>query len=338
VWSVLVLGGVGCGGGAGGGSKELAAGGSTFIEPLMKEWAGLYDKEKGVKIDYKGGGSGKGIQQMIEGTYAFGCTDAPMNAEELKSAKEKGGDVIHIPLTIGAVVPIYNLKDVKDPIKFDGPVLAAIFLGAITKWNDPALVKLNPGVNLPDKTINVVHRADPSGTTFIWTEYLSKASEGKWPKDKVAKQIDWPAGEGAKGSDQVANQVKATEGAIGYVEVLYALNDKIPFGSVRNQAGKDILASDMNSLTAAAEGAEIKPDLTFSLTNAPGDQSYPISSAVWAVFYAKQPADKGPLLVNFLKWATHDGQKHAPNLHYAPLPDKLVKLTDKKLEEVKIGQ
>jgi phosphate transport system substrate-binding protein len=328
--------GLGCGAGNrdGGQVKELVAGGSTLVDPMMREWARIYDKETDVKIDYKGGGSGKGIEQMTEGTYAFGCTDAPMNEKELEAAKAKNGAVIHIPLIIGSVAPAYNLKDVKEAIKFTGPILADIYLGKITKWNDKALLELNKGVDLPDKSIKVVRRSDPSGTTFTFTSYLASVSdEWKTAMGRGAKEVKWPVGEGAKGTDGVANQVKATDGAIGYIEVLYALNKDIQTGSVRNSAGKDIRGDDMDGLTAAAEGKlkDIPEDLTFTLVNASGDKSYPICAVVWAVIFEKQPSDRQKVVVDFLRWATHEGQKEAPALHYAPLPKGLVDRIDKKL-------
>jgi phosphate transport system substrate-binding protein len=330
----------GCGGGGDGNQvKELAAGGSTFVDPMMKSWAKSYDTAKGVKIDYKGGGSGKGISQMTEGIYAFGCTDAPMNEEELKTAKEKGGDVVHIPLVIGSIAPAYNVKEVKEPIKFSGPVLADIFLGKITKWNDPAIKELNKNVDLPDKAIKVVHRSDPSGSTFIWTTFLSAASK-EWannPKLGASKEVVWPTGEGAKGTDGVADQVKATDGAIGYIEVLYALNKDVKFGSVRNQAGKDIMPDDMEALSAAADAklSDIPDNLCFTLVDASGEKSYPICGVVWAVAYTNQPPERKQTLVDFLRWITHDGQKDAPTLHYAMLPKGLVERIDKKLETIK---
>jgi phosphate transport system substrate-binding protein len=336
---LLITTGSGCGNADSGQVKELVAGGSTFIDPMMREWARIYDKEKGVKIDYKGGGSGKGISQMTEKTYAFGCTDAPMNEEELKAAQEKGGDVIHIPLLIGSVAPAYNLKDVDEPIKFSGPVLAGIYLKKITKWNDDELKKLNPNLDLPAKDIKVVYRSEPSGTTFIWTSYLSAVSPD-WAKIGAAKEVKWPTGEGAKGTDGVANQITANEGAIGYIEVLYALDKKIQFGSIRNQAGKDIMADDLGGLTAAADGIlkDIPENLCFTLVNAPGEKSYPICGVVWAVLYGEQPANRKQTLVDFLHWATHEGQKEVEGKHYAMLPEGLVKLSDKKLESVKAGK
>jgi phosphate transport system substrate-binding protein len=327
----------GCGGGDSAQVKELVAGGSTFVDPIMREWAGAYDKEKGIKIDYKGGGSGKGISQMSEGQYAFGCTDAPMNDEELKTAKEKGGEVVHIPLVIGSIAPAYNLKDFNDHIKFSGPVLADIFRGEIKNWNDDALKALNKGVDLPDKPIKVVHRSDPSGSTFIFTSYLSAVSKEWADKFGASKEIKWAVGEGAKGTDGVADQVKASDGSIGYIEVLYALKKDIKFGSVRNQKDKDIKPDDMDALSAAADGklSEIPDNLCFTLVNAPGEKSYPICGVVWAVAYQNQPANRKQTLVDFLHWVTHEGQKEAPALHYAKLPAGLVERVDKKLETIK---
>jgi len=260
-----------------------------------------------------------------------------MDEEELKVAKEKGGDVVHIPLLIGSVAPAYNLKDVKESIKFSGPVLAGIFLGKITKWNDDELKKLNPKVDLPAKEIKVIHRSEPSGTTFIWTSYLSAVSP-EWAKIGAAKEVKWPVGEGAKGNADVANQLNANEGSIGYVETLYALDKKIQFGSVRNKDDKDILPDDLGGLIAAGEGAmakDIPENLCLTLVNASGQKSYPICGVVWAVLYVNQPANRKQTLVDFLRWATHEGQKEVEGKHYAMLPEGLANLVDKKLETVK---
>jgi phosphate ABC transporter phosphate-binding protein len=226
---------------------------------------------------------------------------------------------------------------VKEPIKFSGAILAGIYLNKITRWNDDALIELNKGVSLPDKPIKVVRRSDPSGTSYIWTSYLSAVSKEWADKLGASKEVKWPVGEGAKGNDGVADQVKANDGAIGYIETLYALNKEIKFGSVRNEKGKDIMADDMEGLTAAAEGklTEIPDDLCFSLVNAPGEKAYPICGVVWAIAYVNQPADRKQTLVDFLHWATHEGQKEAPPLHYAMLPKGLVERIDKKLETVK---
>jgi phosphate transport system substrate-binding protein len=332
----------GGGGGGGGGAAGIEGGGSTLIAPLMEKWAGVYDKDKKVKVDYTRAGSGKGISQMTAGTYDFGCTDAPMSEQQLKEAQGKHGDVVHIPLAMGSVVPAYNLKGIEQPLKFTGPVLADIYLGKIKKWSDKALADLNPGVKLPDQNIVVFRRAEPSGTTFTFTTYLSQVSP-EW-KDKVGKglEVSWPTGDGAKGTDGVASQVSNTPGSIGYIEALYALQNKgkIQFGSVRNKKGKDVLGSDLAAITAAAEGVEIPDSLTFLLVDSDADNAYPICTVTWAVFYndltTKGP--KGKTLVDFFRWTAHDGQEYTTKLDYGALPKKLVERIDKKLDAVKVAQ
>jgi phosphate transport system substrate-binding protein len=340
--TLALLGGSGCGKK---GDVRLNAGGSTFVGPMMQKWKAIYHKETGVEIDYALKGSGNGITQMTAKTYNFGCTDAPMSQEQLDTAKEKGGDVIHIPLTMGAVVPIYNIPELKDagPLNFTGEVLAEIYLGKITQWDDPKIKKINPKIEkkLPATKIVVVHRAEPSGTTFIWTDFLANTSE-EWRKaigKKGAIKIEWPLGLGKSGNPEMAAHVNKSPGAIGYVELIYALQKDIPFGKVKNKAGEFVLA-DMAKVSAAAKGAvdagEVPDDLCFNLTNKPGKDTYPISGAVWAVLYAKQPKDKGKEVVKFLKWITHEGQKYCEDQHYARLPEEVVKLIDKKLDTVKV--
>jgi phosphate ABC transporter phosphate-binding protein len=336
--AALTLAGCSCTTGSGPrAASRLEGGGSTFIGPMMQEWAALYEKETGVQVDYTLGGSGKGISSMINRTYDFGCSDAPANKDQLEEARKNGGAVVHIPLAMGAIVPAYNLREVEKPLKFTGPVLARIYLGQITKWNDPALKELNPGVDLPDKSIVVVRRSDPSGSTFIFTNYLDKVSD-EWKKSKLGynTEINWPAGvgDGAKGTDGVAAQVASTPGAIGYIELLYAMKnqDKIRFGSVRNKRGQDKLAS-LEAVTAAAEGGlqEVPDDLCVILTDMDGDEAYPICGMVWAVMYVQQPPDKGKALADFFTWVVHDGQEHTAGLHYARLPAGLVSRVEKKL-------
>ena len=343
-WGLLVLGAacVGCGpsGTAGGAKPRLNGAGSTFIYPLLSKWSAEYDKAKSVEVNYQSIGSGGGIQQMTAKTADFGCTDAPMNDEQLKKAKEVGGDVYHIPLVMGAVVPAYNLEEVKEPLVFSGPVLADIYLGKIKKWDDEAIKKLNPGVDLPSKDIGVVHRSDGSGTTYIWTDYLSKVSpdpkEG-WAKVGKGTSVDWPAGEGAKGNEGVAGRVKAAPGTIGYIELIYALQNNISFGKVKNKAGNPIKA-DLAAVTEAAKNSltNIPEDLRYSITDADGKDSYPICGTTWAVLYIDQPPVKGPEVVNFLRWCTHDGQQYCEALYYAKLPKGLVEKIDKKLDAVKV--
>jgi phosphate transport system substrate-binding protein len=335
---VLMPGGCsGCGGGGGDGKAvtRLEGAGSTFIDPMMQLWAKTYDKEKKVQINYQGGGSGHGIKMMTNREVDFGCSDAPMNEEQLAKAKDKdgGGEVLHIPLCMGAIVLAYNLPGVDDLI-LDGKVLTGIYMGKITKWNDKAIGALNQGKKLPDKDISVAYRSDSSGSTYIFTDYLSKVEKEAWKPGK-STAIRFPIGTGSKGTDAVAGAIKANEGTIGYIELIYALNNKIPFATINNAAGKPIRA-DMKSVTAAAAGAakEIPDDLRYSITNAPGDEAYPIAGTTWALVYAKQPADKVKPLAALLTWMTHEGQKQCEKLHYASLPQVLVAKIEAKIKKI----
>ena len=335
-WGLAAVLAAGCGGG--GSVKRLNGGGSSFVYPMMSKWAGEYENAHRVQVNYQSIGSGGGIQQMTAKTFDFGCTDGPMNPEQLQKAKQTGGEVIHVPLVMGAVVPAYNLEEVTGPLTFTGPVLADIFLGKIKKWNDPALRELNPRASLPNKEIAVVHRSDGSGTTYIWVDYLSKVSP-EWKKRVgVGASVDWPVGVGQKGNEGVAGQVKRSPGSIGYIELIYADQNDITFGLVRNKEGRPVKGS-LESVTAAAKGAlsKIPDDLRYSITDAPGKDAYPISGTVWAVIYVNQPADKGQAVVDFLRWITHDGQQYAEGLHYSRLPQGLVERLEKKLDMVKVG-
>jgi phosphate transport system substrate-binding protein len=305
----------------------------------MTKWASEYDKSRGIKVNYQSIGSGGGIQQMTAKTMDFGCTDAPMNAEQLKKAQESKGDVVHIPLIMGAVVPIYNLEEVQEPLHFSGPILADIYLNKIKKWNDPAIAKLNPTAALPNKEIVVVFRSDGSGTTFIWADYLSKVSSEWKSRVGLGTSLNWPTGVGAKGSEGMSGQVKRSAGSIGYVELTYALHNNIKYGLVQNREGIAIKGS-LESVTAAASAAlaDIPEDLRYSLTDAPGKEAYPISGTVWAVVYTNQPAAKEPALVAFLHWVTHEGQQFAEDLNYARLPPGLVEKLDKKLDQIRAAQ
>ena len=332
----------GCGGGGGGGRVKdvrLSGTGASFIFPMMSKWASEYEKAKGVKVNYQSTGSGAGIQQMTAQTVDFGCSDGPMSDEQLKKAKQVKGEVVHIPLAMGGVVPAYNLPDVKEPLKFSGPVLADIYLGNITKWNDPAIQKLNPGVSLPDMDILVVHRSDGSGTTYIFADYLSKISS-KW-KDKVGvgTSVEWPTGTGAKGNEGVAGLVKRSPGSIGYVELIYALSNNIKYGSVKNKEGEYISAS-LASVTAAANASlkNIREDLRYSITDAPGKDSYPIAGTSWAVCYVDNPGAKGKEVRDFFHWCTHDGQQFCEALHYSKLPKGLVERLEKRLALITNGK
>jgi phosphate transport system substrate-binding protein len=325
----------GCGGCGG---PRLTGGGSSFVNPIMLEWAKQYKAKKGVQVDYTSSGSGSGIKNMVGGQNLFGCTDAPMTAEELKDA---GGAeaVVHVPLVMGAVVPIFNLEGVKE-LKFTGEVLADIYLGKVTKWNEKPLADLNPGVELPDKVIAVVHRSDGSGTSYIFTDYLTKVSPAWKEKVGTSKSPTWPKGQGEDKNPGVANAVSKTPGAIGYVELLYALQNKgLSIGQVQNEAGEYVPAS-LKSVTAAAEAMlkEVPEDLRFSIVKPPKEakDAYPISGTVWAVAKVKQPdAGKAKLLTDFLSWCVTDGQEAAEGLHYARLPEGLVEKAKKKIDQIK---
>ena len=305
----------------------------------MTRWGGEYEQAKGVQVEYESVGSGVGVQRLTAGTFDFACTDAPLTPQQLEAAKQTGGDVLHIPLVLGAVVPAYNLEKIKGPLTLDGGVLADIYLGKIKRWNDEPIKKRNPDTDLPSEEIKVVHRDDASGTTYIWTDYLSKVSP-EWKKQAGAGMaIDWPVGDGATGNDGVAAKIKETPNSLGYVPLNYALKGDITFALVKNKEGAPIKAS-LESVTAAADHAltEIPEDLRYSLTDAPGKDSYPISGTTWAVVFVKQPAGRGQPLVDFLRWATHDGQADAAELHYARLPQGLVERAEKKLDQIDVGK
>ncbi|HEY7313521.1 MAG TPA: phosphate ABC transporter substrate-binding protein PstS [Gemmataceae bacterium] len=323
----------------GGSAKKLSGSGSTFVKPVMDKWIDVYSKEKGgFEINYQGQGSTAGIKQMTEKAVNFGCTDAAMTPEQREKARKEGGEVVHVPLVMGGVVPAYNLPDLDKPLNFTGEVLAGIFLGEITNWNDERIKADNKNVSLPDLKISVVHRAEGSGTTAIFTEYLCSVSS-KWKSDVGTNTtVDWPVGSGEKGNPAVADNVGRNAGSIGYVELLYALQKKnIQFGAVRNRAGKFIRA-DLKSVRAAAGSLKQYPDdLCFSIVkDYEGEDAYPICGTTWAVLYQNQSGDTGRELVKFLTWIVHDGQKYAERMHYAPLPENLVQRIDEKLKAIKI--
>jgi len=319
---------------------EVNAEGATFVEPIMKVWTNEFQALTGdnVKINYQGKGSGAGVSQMTKRLAAFGCSDAPMNAQQLAEAKKTGGDVVHVPLVIGAVVPMYNLPGVAEPVKFTGPLLVGIFTGKVKRWDDPGLKELNPGVALPALDIQPVYRSDPSGTSFIFSDYLSKVDATFKQTVGASTAPTWPDKVGIRQgkSDGVAGHVERTPGAIGYIELTYALDQKATFGSVRNAAGKDVRA-DLTSITAAAAASldqkQTAPpyslhELTYNLTDAPGEASYPIAGMSFAVVYQRPElgadAAKARAVVAFLKWAVGDaGQELAGKRNYAPLPPAL---------------
>jgi phosphate transport system substrate-binding protein len=307
--------------------------GATFPYPIYSKWFDEYAKvDPSVRFNYQSIGSGGGQKQILAQTVDFGASDGPMSDENLGKAP---GKILHIPTVAGAVVLTYNLPG-NPALKLDADTIAGIFLGQIKKWNDPKLTALNSGAKLPDQEIVVVHRSDGSGTTFIFTDYLSKVS-GEW-KQKVGNNtsVNWPAGIGGKGNEGVSGQVKQTPGAIGYVELIYATQNKMPYAEVKNTAGEFVKPS-LESITAALSTGDIPEDFRFSITNAPGKDAYPICGATWLLVYEQQkdPA-KGKKLVEFLKWAAKDGEKMAKDLQYAPLPDTLQQRVLKRIDEIKM--
>ncbi len=310
--------------------------GATFPYPIYSKWFSEYYKlHPNVQINYQSLGSGAGVKQLTERTVLFGASDYPLTPAQQLAAP---GKILHFPTVLGAVVPVYNIPGVSAELKFTGPLLADIFLGKITKWNDAQITGLNAGVNLPATDITVVHRSDGSGTTYIWVDYLSKISP-EWKKTVgVASSVKWPVGVGAKGNEGVAGLVKQTPGAIGYTEPVYAKQNQIAFGSVKNAGGKFVKASP-ESVTAAAAAAagQMPADFRVSITNPPGDAAYPIASFTWLLLY-ENPQDKAKarVMVDFLKWALADGQKFAVDLGYSPLPKQVVDLELKALATIKL--
>jgi len=318
-------------------TTQINGAGATFPYPIYSKWFSEYNKlHPTVQINYQSIGSGGGIQQVTKETVFFGASDAIMNEEQLKAAP---GKLLHFPTVLGAVVPVYNIPNLKTDLKFSGPLLADIYLGKITKWNDPAITKLNPGVTLPATDITVTHRAEGSGTTFIWVDFLSKVSPEFKTKVGVNASVSWPTGVGGRGNEGVSGLVTQTPGSIGYVELIYALQNKIAYGSVLNAAGEYVKASVQAVTAAAAAGAANMPaDFRVSITNAPGKGAYPISSFTWLLLYedAKDKA-QSKAMVDFVKWALSDGQKYCADLGYAPLPDNVVKLEIAALAKIKVS-
>jgi phosphate transport system substrate-binding protein len=316
---------------------QINGAGATFPNPIYSKWFDEYGKlNPNIRINYQPIGSGGGIRQVTAQTVFFGATDGPMTEEQILAAP---GKILHLPTVLGADVPIYNLPGVSGELKFTGAVLADIFLGKITKWNDAALVKLNPAAKLPATDITVVHRSDGSGTTYIWVDFLAKVSP-EWKKRVgVATSVNWPTGVGGKGNEGVTGLVQQVPGSIGYVELVYALQNKVAYGSVQNLAGEFVRAS-VQSVTAAAAAAAAKmpADFRVSITNAEGKGAYPISSFTWLLLY-ENPKDKAQskAMVEFVKWALGDGQKFAAALGYAPLPAEVVKLELAALAKVRVS-
>jgi phosphate transport system substrate-binding protein len=320
--------------GSGSGSVILQGAGATFPAPLYQKWLSEYGNlHPNLKMDYQSIGSGGGIKQIKEQTVDFGASDAPMSDEDLKSAP---GEIVHVPTVLGAVVITYNLEGMKQPLRFSPEVIADIFLGKIKKWNDPKIAADNAGVTLPANDITVVHRSDGSGTSAVFTDYLSKVS-AEW-KEKVGAGVSpsWPTGIGGKGNEGVTGQVKNTPNTIGYVELAYAAKNKLPVAHIKNAAGSFIEPSiDAVTAAAAASVANMPDDLRISITNAAGAQAYPISSYTYILVYKNQKdAAKGKAIVDFLWWGIHDGERFAKELLYAPLPPDVVKKAETKINSV----
>ncbi len=307
--------------------------GATFPYPIYSKWFDEYAKvDPSVRFNYQSIGSGGGQKQILAQTVDFGASDGPMSDDNLAKAPAK---LLHIPTVAGAVVLTYNLAG-NPALKLDGETIAGIFLGQVKKWNDPKIAALNAGVSLPDQEIVVVHRSDGSGTTYIFTDYLSKVS-GEW-KSKVGTNtsVNWPTGLGGKGNEGVSGQVKQTPGALGYVELIYAIQNKMPYAEVKNSAGQFVKPT-LEAVTAAMATANIPDDFRFSMTNAPGNDSYPIAGTTWLLVYERQKdAAKGKKLVEFLKWALTRGEDMAKELDYAPLAPQLRDRVLKRVDEIKI--
>lgn len=341
--AILAAGAAACGGGGApagesrGGSAQINGAGATFPYPIYSKWFAEYNAVRpDVRINYQSLGSGAGIRQLMSQTVFFGASDQPMKDEQLKAAP---GRILHFPTVLGAVVPIYNLPGVQQELRFSGPLLADIVLGKVTRWNDPAIAKHNPGVTLPDTNITFVHRSDGSGTTFVWADYLAKVSPEFKQKVGADASLNWPVGVGGKGNEGVAGMVRQTPGALGYVELIYALQNRIAVGAVQNRAGQYVSPS-VESVTAAAAGAaaDMPEDFRVSITDPPGDTTYPIASFTWLLLYEQpQDAAKGRVMTDFLRWALTEGQAHARELGYAPLPQRVVDMELKALERIHVN-
>jgi phosphate transport system substrate-binding protein len=312
--------------------------GASFPYPMYSKWFDEYHKKNGnIQINYQSIGSGGGIKQVTEGTVDFGASDGPMNDDQLKAFQDKHGfGILHFPTVLGADVPTYNIPGVTSELNFTPDAIAGIFLGKITKWNDPAIAGANKGVNLPANDIVVVHRSDGSGTSYIWTDYLSKVSDD-W-KNKVGKgtSVNWPVGLGGKGNEGVAGLIKQTPNSFGYVELIYAIQNSMPYGKVKNSSGT-IVKADLASVTAAAAGAakDMPPDFRVSITNAPGKTAYPISSFTWLLIPEKfSDAGKRDAIKGFVTWMLTDGQNQTEALSYAKLPKEVVAMEKQALAKV----
>ena len=312
----------------------LNGAGATFPYPMYSKWFSEYHKaHPDVEINYQSIGSGGGIRQVLAGTVDFGASDGPMTDQQLAEAKTK---ILHVPTVLGADVPAYNIPGVTAELKFTPEALAGIFLGKITNWNDKAIASANPDVKLPNDQIIVIHRSDGSGTTYIWTDYLSKISADWQGQAGKGTSVKWPVGLGGKGNEGVAGMIRQMQGSIGYIELIYAIQNKIPYGVVKNAAGNFVKAS-LDSVTAAAASAPKMPaDFRVSITNAPGKDAYPISSFTWLLIPAQsKDAAKGKILSDLLNWIVSDGQKMTADLAYAPLPASVAAKVKDEIKQVR---
>jgi phosphate ABC transporter phosphate-binding protein len=336
---------LGCGGAGSQSAPRIHGGGATFVDPIMQKWSGTYNRQKGVEIDYVAKGSGYGIEQMTDRNIDFGCSDAPMKKEQLAKAKEKGGDVIHVPVVVGAVAVVYSVPDVTAPLRLTGEVLADIYRKdeSVRKWNASRIQLLNPNLTLPDKDIVVVARAESSGTTNIFSEYLTKSNDKFKTEIGTGTKPKWPQGVVLQEqNDGVAGFVKGNPGAIGYVELTFAKKNGLPVAMLKNKSDEFVGPDGDGASAAALEAIKTKPttepyslhELTYSLTDLPGKTTYPISGMSYAILFAKQPKDKGPAIVAFLKWAVTEGQGLAKSLDYSPLPEEIQKKAQERLDKV----
>ncbi len=319
--------------------QKLNGAGATFPYVIYSKWFDVYHQKTGIEFNYQSIGSGGGIRQVIQGTVDFGASDAPMSEKQMKQVKDKQGtEILHIPTVMGAVVITYNLPGVGKGLKITPEVLSDIYLGKITKWNDSRITSDNKGTKLPNEAIFVTHRSDGSGTTNIFTGYLSKVSDTWQKKVGQGTAVNWPVGLGGKGNEGVAGLVKQTEGSIGYVELAYAEKNALPYAALKNKAGNFVMPT-FDAVSAAAAGfvKNMPEDLRVEITNADGKESYPIAGFTWLLIYKNmKDKSKAKAIVDFLKWAVTDGEKYAKDLYYAPLPKEVVKLDQKKIAQISI--
>jgi phosphate transport system substrate-binding protein len=316
---------------------KLNGAGATFPYVIYSKWFDVYHQKTGIEFNYQSIGSGGGIKQVTEGTVDFGASDASLTDEQLKVVKEKQGtDVLHIPTVMGAVVVSYNLPEIGTGLRLTPETVAGIYLGDITRWNDPKIAESNPGKNLPDEAIIVAHRSDGSGTTNIFTDYLTKVSKTWETKVGRGTSVNWPVGLGQKGNEGVAGIIKQSPGSLGYVELAYAVKNGLPYAFLKNKAGNFVQATfDAVSAAAASAAKNMPEDLRVSITDADGKDSYPISGFTWLLVYQNaKDKQKATAMVKFLKWAMTDGQSYAKDLYYAPLPKEVIKMCDKKIATI----